>query len=130
MKNKNLSGDLFAAEFPLSPPPPPPAARAQTSISRAVAEYLRARGIYSERLSGGKIKTPDRLAIVRGQAIFIETRIPSGKLSPEQTKNHDRLRAAGALVVVAATNGEFIKTFNAIRAAIEQARKGEINLYD
>ncbi|HEX8289571.1 MAG TPA: VRR-NUC domain-containing protein [Pyrinomonadaceae bacterium] len=134
-KNKNLSGGLFAAK-------PTPLTQTESSISAQVKEYLDARGIYNDRLQCGRIRTanghwivmcetgtPDRLAIVRGQAVFIETKTRGKKPSSDQLIKHDELRNNGALVIVADSFEQFKQQFSAIRAAIEEnARKG--NLYD
>lgn len=135
MKNKNLSGGLFQAK-------PTPLTQTETSLSAQIAEYLTTRGIYNERLNSGKVETksgywitlcergtPDRLAIVRGHAIFIETKTLGKKPTPEQLEKHDELRDAGAIVIVADSYQQFIETFNAIRAAIEEKPR-TINLYD
>lgn len=135
MKNKNLSGGLFQAK-------PTPLTQKETSLSAQIAEYLTMRGIYNERLNSGRVETksgywitlcergtPDRLAIVRGQAIFIETKTLGKKPTPEQLEKHDELRDAGAIVIVADSYQQFIYTFAAIRAAIEEKPR-TINLYD
>lgn len=135
MKNKNLSGGLFQAK-------PTPLTQKETSLSAQIAEYLTTRGIYNERLNSGKVETksgywitlcergtPDRLAIVRGQSIFIETKTLGKKPTPEQLEKHDELRDAGAIVIVADSYQQFIYTFAAIRAAIEEKPR-TINLYD
>lgn len=135
MKNKNLSGGLFQAK-------PTPLTQKETSLSAQIAEYLTTRGIYNERLNSGKVETksgywitlcekgtPDRLAIFRGQSIFIETKTLGKKPTPEQLEKHDELRDAGAIVIVADSYQQFIYTFAAIRAAIEEKPR-TINLYD
>jgi hypothetical protein len=135
MKNKNLSGGLFAAK-------PTPLTQKESSLSAQIAEYLTTRGIYNERLNSGKVETksgcwitlcergtPDRLTVVRGQAIFIETKTLGKKPTPKQLEKHDELRAAGAIVIVADSYQQFIYTFAAIRAAIEEKPR-TTNLYD
>ena len=134
-KNKNLSGGLFQAT-------PTPLTQKETSLSAQIAAYLRARGIYNERLNAGRVETksgrwitlcergtPDRLAIVRGQSIFIEAKILGKKPTPEQLEKHDELRASGAIVIVADSYRQFIETFNAIRAALSDLPRTP-NLYD
>ena len=51
MKNKNLSGGLFASGKPQ------PLTIKETPLSAQIKEYLDNRGIYNERLNCGKIKT-------------------------------------------------------------------------
>jgi hypothetical protein len=70
--------------------------------------------------------TPDRITMVRGQTIFIETKTFGKKPTPEQLKKHSELRQSGAVVIVADNFQTFKQQFEAIRAAIE-ARKGEIH---
>ncbi len=135
MKNKNLAGGLFQHK-------PTPLTQKESSLSAQIAAYLRARGIYNERLNSGRVETksgywitlcekgtPDRLAIVRGQAVFIETKTLGKKPTPKQLKKHDELRDAGAIVIVADSYQQFIYTFAAIRAAIEEKPR-TTNLYD
>ncbi len=135
MKNKNLAGGLFQHK-------PTPLTQKESSLSAQITEYLTTRGIYNERLNSGKVETksgywitlcergtPDRLAIVCGQAVFIETKTLGKKPTPEQLEKHDELRAAGAIVIVADSYQQFIYTFAAIRAAIEEKPR-TINLYD
>ena len=135
MKNKNLAGGLFQAK-------PTPLTQKESSLSAQIAEYLTTRGIYNERLNSGRVETksgywitlcergtPDRLAIVRGQSIFIETKTLGKKPTPEQLEKHDELRNAGAIVIVADSYQQFIYTFAAIRARLEEKPR-EINLYD
>ena len=50
--------------------------------------------------------------------------------SADQLKKHDELRAAGAVVIVADDYMQFVAEFSAIRAELEQKRKGELSLYD
>lgn len=136
MKNKNLSGGLFARQ-------PTPLTIRETPLAAQIAGYLDNRRIYNDRLQcgqfqtpsgnwmrGSKRGTPDRFCIIRGQIIFIEVKMRNEKPAPEQIKRHDELCAAGAFVIVCDSFDVFIGKINAIRAAIEQPRKGEMNLYD
>ena len=135
MKNKNLSGGLFQAK-------PTPLTQKESSLSAQIAEYLTTRRIYNERLNSGRVETksgywitlcergtPDRLAVLHGQAVFIETKTLGKKPTPEQLEKHDELRAAGAIVIVADSYQQFIYTFAAIRAAISDMPR-TTNLYD
>lgn len=135
MKNKNLAGGLFQAK-------PTPLTQKESSLSAQIAAYLKTRGIYNERLNSGRVETksgywitlcergtPDRLAIVHGQTIFIETKTLGKKPTPEQLEKHNELRAAGAIVIVADSYQQFIYTFAAIRAAISDMPR-TTNLYD
>lgn len=135
MKNKNLSGGLFAAK-------PTPLTIKETPLSAQIAEYFDNRNIYNDRLQCGKVKTarghwitlcktgtPDRFCIIRGQIIFIEVKMRGEKPSPEQFAQHERLKSSGAVVIVADEYFRFVAHFEAVRAAVE-ARKGEIELYD
>lgn len=135
MKNKNLSGGLFAAK-------PTPLTIKETPLSAQIAEWLDNRGIYNDRLNCGRIETkrgnwvtlcktgtPDRFAIIRGQIIFIETKMFGKKPSPEQTARHETLTNFGAIVIVADSFQQFTQQFSAIRHAIENNAR-EVNLYD
>lgn len=133
-KNKNLSGGLFAAK-------PTPLTIKETPLSAQIAEYFDNRGIYNDRLNCGKVQTtrgnwltlckvgtPDRFCIVRGRIIFVEVKMRGEKPSSDQLTKHDELRESGAVVIVADSFDYFKSQFEAIRAAVENARKGE--LYD
>ncbi len=135
MKNKNLSGGLFAAK-------PTPLTIRETPLSAQIAEWLDARRIYNDRLNCGKIETrqgrwvtlcktgtPDRFAIVRGQIIFVEVKKFGAKPSLDQQARHYELSESGAVVLVVNSFDEFVFKFTAIRAAIE-TREKESKLYD
>lgn len=136
-KNKNLAGGLVGAR-------PSPLSIRETPLSAQIARWLAARGIYTDRLQCGGVRTsaghwlalcqpgtPDRLCIVRGRAVFVEVKTRGEKPRAAQLKKHDELRRAGAVVIVADSFDDFRSQFTAIRAALEQsARKGDTNLYD
>lgn len=135
MKNKNLSGGLFAAK-------PAPLTIRETPLSKQIAEYLDARGIYNDRLNCGRVETkrgswiylckvgtPDRFAIVRGQIIFIEVKMRDEKPTTIQIVKHEELKRAGSIVVVADSFDDFQQQFSAIRAAIIEREK-ETNFYE
>lgn len=136
-KNNNLSGGLFASGKPQ------PLTIKETPLSAQIKEYLDNRGLWNERLNSGKVETkrgnwitlcekgtPDRITLICGIAVFIETKMRGEKPSPDQLKKHDELRASGAVVIVADEYFQFIAEFSAIRAEIENQRKGELSLYD
>ena len=131
MKNKNMSGGLFARK-------PTPLTIKETPLSAQIKDYLEARGIYNDRLQCGQFQTPsgnwmrgsrkgtpDRFAIVRGQIFFIEVKMSGAHPSGEQFKRHDELRHHGAIVLVVDSFSLFKQQFEAIRAVIEDARKGD-----
>ncbi|MBA2736226.1 MAG: VRR-NUC domain-containing protein [Pyrinomonadaceae bacterium] len=136
MKNKNLSGGLFAAK-------PTPLTIRETSLSAQIAEWLEARNIYNDRLQCGAMKTlngswllfckagtPDRFAIIRGQIVFIEVKKFGEKPSELQLKKHSELRQSGAVVIVADNFNKFVSEFTAICSQIIKAQSKEIKLYD
>ena len=136
-RNNNLSGGLFASGKPQ------PLTIKETPLSAQIKEYLDNRNIWNERLNSGKIQTmrgnwitlcekgtPDRLCLIRGQAIFIEVKMRGEKPSSDQQTKHDELRRNGAIVIIADDYSHFVNQFSAIRAAIVEARKGDVNLYD
>lgn len=135
MKNRNLSGKLFAAKST-------PLTGKETLLTAQIGEWLDNRRIYNDCLRRGKVKkkrghrlvrrkneTPEKFAIVSGRIIFIEVKRFGEKLTSEQHRRHYELRENGAIVIVCASIAEFINQFSAIRAAIENARKGA-SLYD
>ena len=130
-RNNNLSGGLFAAK-------PTPLTIKETPLSAQIKEYFDGRGIYNDRLQcgqfqtpsgnwmrGSKTGTPDRFAIVRGQIIFVEVKKYGEKPTPEQLTKHAELERSGAIVIVADSYYLFRSKFEAIRAVIEDARKGD-----
>ena len=138
MKNKNLSGGLFASGKPQ------PLTIRETTLSAQIAEWLTARGIYNDRLNcvsveskfgtwiqGCKTGTPDRFAILSGRIVFVEVKKFGETATGEQIARHDELRRHGAIVVETDSLENFINQFSAIRAAVEDenARKGT-NLYE
>lgn len=131
MKNNNLSGGLFAAK-------PTPLTIKETPLSAQIKDYLDNRGIYNDRIQCGQFQTPsgnwmhgsrsgtpDRFAIVRGQIFFVEVKAHGRKPSSEQLGRHKELTASGAIVLVADSFLRFKQQFEAIRAVIEDARKGD-----
>lgn len=125
MKNKNLSGGLFAAK-------PTPLTIRETPLSAQIADYLESRHIYNDRLQCGTIKThsgnwmklckrgtPDRFAILRGQIVFIEVKRRGEKPSDEQNAKHLELMDSGAIVIVADSFDGFVNQFAAYREIIE-----------
>lgn len=133
MKNKNLSGGLFVGK-------PSPLAIRETPLSKQIAEWLANRGVWNERLNSGKIETrdgrrihlcergtPDRIAVVRGRAIFVEVKTFGEKCSPEQLEKHDELRQSGSIVIVVDLFTSFREAFEAIRSEIERRpARGEL----
>lgn len=126
MKNRNLSGGLYAAGKPKA------LSIKETPLSAQIAAYLDARRIYNDRLNSGtarshggdwlnlcKAGTPDRLAIVRGFAVFIEVKARGEKPSTEQTERHDELRRAGSIVLVVDSFEQFKWKFEAVRGNFE-----------
>ncbi len=125
-KNRNLSGGLFA------PRKPQPLTVRETTLSAQIAAYLDARRIYNDRLNCGtarspngdwlhlcKAGTPDRLAIVRGFAVFIEVKMFGEKPTPEQVDRHVELRRAGSIVLIVDSFDRFKWEFEAVRGNIE-----------
>ena len=136
MKNKNLSGGLFAAK-------PTPLTIKETSLSAQIAEWLDNRGIYNDRLQCGSFSTnrgnwiklckpgtPDRFAIIRGQIVFIEVKKRGEKPTEEQNRRHYELRESGAIVLVVDSFDDFANRFSAICSQIIRAQSKEIQLYD
>lgn len=85
----------------------------ESDIQRSIVAYLRARGIpftvtdagMTRHRGAGKRVTrgwPDISGVLPGgRFLAIEVKREKGVLSPEQVTLHERLRKAGALVVVA-----------------------------
>lgn len=131
-----MSGGLFTSGKPKS------LTIKETPLSKQIAEWLDNRAVYNDRLNCGKVetragywitlckaRTPDSFAIVRGNIIFIETKLCGKKPTPEQTTRHETLMNFGAIVIVADSFDSFTQQFSAIRVAIEQQARTP-NFYD
>ena len=55
---------------------------------------------------------PDRILLIKGYTIFIETKAPNGKPRPLQKKVHQEMREYGALVMVINTKEQVDDLFN------------------
>lgn len=69
----------------------------------ATTRMLDRRRVVHFNIAGGNGETglPDRMAVYRGRAIFMEFKAPgTGRVAPKQRWWLDRLRGAGALAVV------------------------------
>lgn len=71
--------------------------------AQAIVRYLTKRGAWYMRIRAGwgmRKGLPDILCCYRGQMIAIEVKTGRGRLTPQQKRELDSLRAAGALVLV------------------------------
>lgn len=77
--------------------------RAEHNFEDKVVEHAEAWGYFVRKVQWGTGRrgAPDRVFIRDGQTIWIELKAPSGPTARLQTKEHDRMRAAGANVHVA-----------------------------
>jgi hypothetical protein len=74
-----------------------------TIHAKTIVRYLQKRGAWVARIRGtwGQRKgLPDILACWQGRLIAIEVKTGKGRLTPEQRREHEALRAAGAVVIV------------------------------
>lgn len=55
-------------------------------------------GITRKWVSPGVDGVPDQIVIIKGNIFFVEVKTSDGKLSPEQIREHKRLRDNGATV--------------------------------
>lgn len=111
--------------------------QSEATISASIASYLTRLGIYNDRLNSGKVNvtnryehnhfvqlcrkgTPDRIAIYKGFAVYVEVKRAKGKATHEQLLVHDDLRHAGAFVIVADSIDSFIFQFNETRKQIDR----------
>jgi hypothetical protein len=79
----------------------------ETYFVRRVKE---AGGLQRKFVSPGHRGVPDRIVVYFGDVYFVELKAPGKDLRPDQSREHDRLFAAGAGVWVAASKGE-VDTF-------------------
>lgn len=79
----------------------------EVTIERHLVEQVRRLGgIAMKFVSPGYRGVPDRLILLDGEAVFVETKTPVGRLSPHQIKMHEILRDFGFRVFVAASREE------------------------
>lgn len=103
-----------------------PFSESEAEISKKIADFLEIQAnsgrIWHTRLQSGLLKTPkghfvhlcrtgtpDRIAVIGGKAVFFEVKKPSGRVSVDQAREHERLRTAGALVFVVRSVAEVQK---------------------
>lgn len=73
----------------------------ESDIESKVVGYARSKGIYCRKfVAPGFRGVPDRLLVVHGRAVFIEFKNTGKKATPQQLREHEALRAAGATVYV------------------------------
>lgn len=142
MKAKDFRGGLFAGgqKGPQALEPK------ETSISKAIADYLDAHRIYNDRINSGRVEvvksyidkktgatkefrnwvmlakkgTPDRFFIMSGRIYFTEVKQRGKRPTPEQTERHHELRCAGAKIIVADSIDSFIAQFEELFALREK----------
>jgi len=94
-----------------SPPPPPPPPKAlrlakpkplERDIEGPVCAYARAKGFYVRKfVSPAHRSVPDRLLGSPGGVVFfIEFKRPGGKATPEQLREHTKIKTYGLDVFV------------------------------
>ena len=122
MRNKNLTGGLLTRQ-PLTPK--------ESVVSKSIADYLNRRKIFNCRIQSGWLRvmnwqdvvswmhlaqkgTPDRLAVYKGFAVFIEVKRKGGKPTQEQLEIHSQIRRGGGLVVIAESVDDVIQILKAI----------------
>lgn len=54
----------------------------------------------------GRRHAPDVMVLMPDTHSFVETKAPGGKLRPGQAREHERMRAAGCMVLVITTSEE------------------------
>lgn len=65
----------------------------------------------------GKRGAPDRIVLLRGKTVFVETKTPAGRLEPIQKAYHRELQEAGFKVQVIKTIEQVNFFLNDIRTA-------------
>jgi hypothetical protein len=71
----------------------------ERDIEIPACEYARARGWFCEKIMKcGRNGFPDRFFARNGNVVLIEFKRPRKGPTPQQTKRHDELRAAGVTV--------------------------------
>lgn len=89
--------------------------KAETTLSKQIADQLDQLGIWHLRLNSGRVKvrggwmhlcpegTPDRVCLLEGRAVFIEVKVPGEQPTPEQIACHERIKQNGGIVLVIET---------------------------
>jgi hypothetical protein len=92
----------------------------ETDLSRSIRSALEATGAWVERIQAGKHRvkggvlvcaspgTPD-LLVLWPRVVFLEVKLPKGKLKPTQELWHARAQAAGLRVAVVRSVAEALE---------------------
>lgn len=133
---KGYTGGLFTGKNSTALSPK------ESTISKAIQQYLEARKIYNDRLNAGQMQaitryfekktqtwkefrkwvylckkgTPDRFFIMSGRIYFVEVKTFGKTPTADQVQRHKELRRSGAVVIVADSIDSFIKQFESIVA--------------
>jgi hypothetical protein len=73
----------------------------ESRVEQALRHACEKRGVYIRKFtSPGHVGVPDRIILINGRTIFVETKSPIGDLDPWQIREHHRIRQAGGVVLV------------------------------
>lgn len=89
----------------------------EADILAATRQYLRIRGWYvirNQQNMGSHKGLSDLQAVKDGRTVYIETKRPGGKLSPDQEKFRAAVEGHGATYVVISSFEEVVSTVNAL----------------
>ena len=106
--------------------------KAETELSKAVADQLDKLGVFHLRLQSGKVKvkrgwmylcpigTPDRMILLDGRAVFIEVKRAGETPTPEQLQCHEMIRLNGGVVLVVESAAQAWEQVRMLRREIRQ----------
>ena len=78
-----------------------PADVSEREIEKHLADCVKMRGGLSYKfISPGAIGVPDRIVMFRGKMVYVETKTLTGRISPMQKYQHQRIREQGFKVYV------------------------------
>ena len=74
----------------------------ERALEKKLVAKVKSLGGYVAKLDAKANKgVPDRVVTVSGRTFYLELKTETGRVSPLQAHNHERIRAAGGEVIVA-----------------------------
>lgn len=80
--------------------------KAEGYVEKYLKRVTEAAGGLCYKFTSGETGVPDRIVIIKGHTVFVETKSEVGTPRPNQIRQHKRMRGRGADVRVASTRQE------------------------
>lgn len=92
-------------------------------IQRQIIEYIERLGFYVVKIiQCNKNGFPDLMVLIRGSAIFIEVKTPTGKVSELQKYRHKQLTDLGYPIIITTSLTHFKNELDKIGESIQRQR--------